>query len=245
MNQEAFTDAISELEENLIVEHYETKLKMDQRQRRNKKVLRCAAVAAVLVLAVAGSLTLLTKKNCKDGYIPEYITLKPIQYTGEPFSEEDLSDFLPGAKEDAIDTVLNHFGDPEDVAGLRAEDLHFSNGFHYVYADETGNYLDNEFFEFLILHGRKVVGRLSVGREDGQWWSSPTGKAPQNDALTELLQQYDGSELAMVLFGDAVEAAITPDGVIHYLNGSINIPEQSDAYYPLFYTGNNCITGID
>ena len=171
--------------------------------------------------------------------------MKPIQYYGEPITEAELSDFLSGAKEDAIDTVLNHFGDPGDVAGLRAEDLHFSNGFHYVYADECGNYVDNEFFEFLILHGRKVVGRLSVGCKDGQWWSSPTGKAPRNDALNELLRHYDGSELAMVHFGEVVEAAITPDGVIHYLNGNTDLPEQSDAYYPLFYTGDNCITGID
>ena len=245
MKQEILTDAISELDEDLIVDYFDTRIKLEHWKSWRKKMLHCAAVAAVLVVAVVGSMSLLRDTKSRGYLAPAHLTTKPVQRTGRPLTEEELAAFQPAAKEDAIYLLLNHSDDPT-VAGLQAKDLHFSNGFHHVQAVESGNYLSQDHLQYLVLHGRKVLGRLLIFRSDdsGELVSQIEG-APCDDRLTELLRKYDGSELAMIYFGPFVEAALTPDGVLHYLNGDTDLPAQSDDYYELFFTGDNCITGID
>lgn len=259
MNRELITDAISELDEDLIADYYDTQTRLERRGKRHRQLFRLSAAAALLALCVGtypwlsrqmgwGSKGNIFQEPKAQGCVaPAYLTAKPVQRIGDPITEAELADFLPAAKEDAIDLLLNHPSDPASVDGLRAEDLHFSNGFHHVQANEDGNYIPQDHLQYLILHGREVVGRLVVFRSDdsGELLSSPEGMAPSGKRLTELLRQYDGSELAMIYFGPFVEAALTPDGVIHYLNGITDLPAQSDDYYARYFTGDNCITGID
>ena len=222
-------------------------------QQKSIKTKRFTMFLVILgALLIATGIVFLNKpRSIRLQYLtPTRITLNPIQHYGQPIEEDEIAEFLAAEKESAVYLFLNESDHPI-YRGIHAEDLHFSKGFHYVIVGEDGNSLYEDSITYLVLYERTVVGKIKISRKDGRFISTICEYSKSDHALTELLCQYFGEELAMICIGPLYEIAVTPDGVLHPLDTPFQgglpdgIPSQNSEYYKLFHLEDNCIKGID
>ena len=219
-------------------------------QQKGVQTLRIVALVGAVILVIVACVMLLNKpwervdgigSNTFLKLLPKSISLTPVQYRGVPFPEEKLAETVADEKSFARSCFAPY-----------QDRIQFSDGFHYVWVDDTGNYIDRDRINYLILYDRKIVGSIVIWRE-GDGINASLSGGPEvvldgsADPLTELLQQYQGSELAMLMLNGGFAVAVTPDGVLHPLDDEIpdSIPRQNDEYYKLFHLEDNCIKGID
>ena len=107
------------------------------------------------------------------------------------------------------------------------------NGYEHVTVNEDGtvsyhrNYLDLP----VINTQGEIVAIITVYRHNGQLTCQMSHGGSNIEKLNTLLQQYAGHDIVMLYIGDFTEAAITPDGKLHFLAGSADgFDEDVDLY---------------
>lgn len=212
-----------------------------KKQSKFKQKWVWISVTAVLAVGVIACVMLFGKGLTKEEMAtPKSISLTSPRYEGSALSEQDLSAFLESEKANIFDSLLQF----DRLTGCTSEELRFSSPFVHVLAEESGNTVNREKVNYLIFHDQEVVGYLTVYHIDGTYDWRLAEEGSYFDDWTALLRQNEGKELAMVYFGPWCEAAISPDGMIHFLSGNCDIPNQNAEYYKVFNIGDNCVKGF-
>lgn len=172
------------------------------------------------------------------GIVPSEISLTAPVTAGEGFSEEEIAEQL------AV------WADWEEITGGAISDRARPAlyGFSHVSLTGDGNLCRLNYYDIPIIDGGRIAGRVTVYRLAGGEVASSLaygGQGVERKALDRILDAHPDEALLMVYLGDFVEAVITPENEVLFLNAEY--PELFPAgvdYYTLFYS-ESCVIRSD
>ena len=186
-----------------------------QAAKTRKKMIRIAAPALVLCLAVLAGVIVWREKNPvkSGGEIDAHgvaINQPPennaIKITGEKITDEETAQYF---KENytSIVSALSQMG-------VRTEDLKINEkGYsHISYAGEgSGLELHQDFRDYLAYSGDKLVAIITLMKYNGTIGISPAFGGAWFDSYAAFLKEHAGEELLFLYYGE-LEVVVLSDG---------------------------------
>ncbi|MBE6834898.1 MAG: hypothetical protein E7515_01450 [Ruminococcaceae bacterium] len=131
---------------------------------------------------------------------------KQIKVIGEELTDEEAAEYF---KENTV-----RFKNELTASGVSADNLVIMpKGYcHVMYDGVEGKSLEirQNFRDYLAYNGDKLVAIITLTKEDGKLFASPSFGGPWFDDFNAMLQRYKGQELIFIYAG-WMEFVVTPD----------------------------------
>lgn len=202
--------------------------------RTNKSIYQSwtkwAAVAACLCIVMIGAITVEHYVSTSRGSMGiESISISDVKETGSVFTENEVQNFM----EESGDSIISRLAEKMNIP---AESISISSsGYYHVTVTENENTLNLNYLTLPVIANGKVITSVTLYRDAGEIKYEFHYGGTWGDKITELLKQYPDEQFVMIYIGDFVEAAISSDNTVHFLNRKINgIFEDGVDYYTAF-----------
>lgn len=189
-----------------------------------------AAVAACLCVVMIGAITIEHYVSTSRGSMGiESISISDVKETGSVFTENEVQNFIA----ESGDSIIYRLAEKMNIP---AENISISNsGYYHVTVTENENILNLNYLTLPVIANEKIITSVTLYRDAGEIKYEFHYGGIWGDKITELLKQYPDEQFVMIFVGDFVEAAISSDNTVHFLNRKINgIFEDGVDYYTAF-----------
>lgn len=203
-------------------------------KRTNKSIYhkwtKWAAVAACLCIVMVGAITIEHYVSTSRGSMGiESISISDVKETGSAFTENEVQNFLT----ESGDSIISRIAAKMNIS---TESISISNsGYYHVTVTENENILNLNYLTLPVIANEEIITSVTLYRDAGEIKYEFHYGGIGGAKITELLKQYPDEQFVMIFIGDFVEAAISSDNTIHFLNRKINgIFEDGVDYYTAF-----------
>ena len=212
-------------------------------QRRTTKRIyhiwtRWAAVAACLCIVMIGAITVEHYVSTSRGSVGiESISISDVKETGSAFTDGEVQIFMAESSKSIISWLAEKMNIP-------AENISISNrGYYHVTVTETENILNLNYLTLPVIANEEIITSVTLYRDAGEIKYEFQYGGTWGNKITELLKQYPDEQFIMIFVGDFIEAAISSDNTLHFLNNKkINgLFEDGVDYYTAFKFEENTI----
>ncbi len=143
-------------------------------------------------------------------FIPALPTDREIRAVGEEITDDEAESYFSD-NEDIIKYALSS-------SGVKGELTISKKGYcHVTYDGTEGKSFEvrQNFRDYMVFSGERVVAIITLYKEDGKLYDTPSFGAPWFDNLTSYLKEHKGEELVFV-YASFYEMIIAPDN--SYIN---------------------------
>lgn len=158
-----------------------------------------------------------------------------------PITAEDI-DSLDAYLQDLLTLLTKNYASSESIGAGETFTV-IKNGYEHVTVNGDGSVTYNRnYLDLPVINPQgEIVAIITVYRHNGQLSCQMSHGGPNIEKLNTLLQQYAGQDIVMLYVGDFSEAAITPDGEIHFLTGSPSGFTEDLDYYSYYRREGNIL----
>ena len=192
--------------------------------------IKWIAVAACLCIVVIGSMTIVNYTSTSRGSMEiEKIEISAVKESGTAFTKNEIQNFLMTSG----NYVISRIAEKMDITAERI--VISENGYYHVTVTENGNILNLDYLTLPVIADGKIITSVTLYRDAGEVKYEFHYGSSWGDKITELLIQYPNEQFVMIYVGDFVEAALSTNNTVHFLNGEIDgVFENGVDYYNAF-----------
>ena len=189
-----------------------------------------AAVAACLCIVMIGAITIEHYVSISRGSMGiESISISNVKESGTALTENEVQNFLAESGDYVISRIAEKMNIPTESISIS------NSGYYHVTVTEDENILNLNYLTLPVIANEEVITSVTLYRDAGEIKYEFHYGGTWGDKITELLKQYPDEQFVMIYVGDFVEAAISSDNTVYFLNGKINDIFEADIdYYTAF-----------
>lgn len=229
--------AIGYIDDDLVTSAIEYMPKKKTKRKIYHNWKKWAAVAACFYIVMIGAITVehyvSTSRGSKG---MESISISDIKKIGSAFTEYEVQDFIT----ESGDSIICRLAEKMNIP---AESISICNrGYYHVTVTENENFLNLNYLTLPVIANEEIITSVTLYRDVGEIKYQFHYGGTWGDKITELLEQYPAEQFVMIYIGDFVEAAVSSDNTVYFLNKEIEgIFEDGVDYYTAFKFEENTI----
>ena len=229
MTKYMLTDAITCIDSNIIDDHILEKERILKAKARNLKIFKQMVATAACIVILFCIPMVYNLFYPATGSLGDFtVSLSDVKYMGTPISQAEIDAFIAEHQDFILSSV-------SELSGINVQNLHIINKpLHHVGLVEGANYINYDVVTLYVLNQEnKIVSAALMIRSDDCFVLNINGPCRVYERLNEVLEEYPQEDIVMICVNIFTEAAVTPDGKVHFLTARTPISTEID-YYSLF-----------